>query len=237
MESPDYVAGKPSKILEVLDTMVISLEAVRELDILAYIPFQARTDAFVKGYMAMFGILAAAIDYPRINPVDFEAPVGMPLDDLRGVITYLVTAQGFGKLRPIEASDLDAHISACGGPDLAILYALDCIVDTTRKSDLFYGLSCDPIMAAEWEALPPCANDADFDLVRHRPGPNADHEWGLYSKGHHEVAVDTRAVGVGRVPWCVASVERSSGTAKGKAQNVGQKKVSVTHQIAFVCRP
>jgi hypothetical protein len=155
--------------------------AISELDERGYLPFTTEDAAVIKGYMAMFKLLAAALDHPLANPRYYQARRGVDLDDPRGSLEHLVAMRGVSELQLHEQRELQAYISACGSAESAMMYALDCALDSTRQSDPPYVVYGTAEMLAEWEQLPRCANDEDFTFVRHQLGLAAARAWGPYT--------------------------------------------------------
>jgi hypothetical protein len=162
-------------------------EIPSELD---FIPRRVRQQVyktFVRGFGAMFRLVQAALDHPRIS--EFYKDERLPLND-----PLLAMHQELGIVAPPglfplaglvgpqleyrSAQALRSYTDKCGGASLALLYALDCI---THEASAWPPRDIDEeYNTEEWDALLNCANDDAFDFVRQRLGLSPNVGWGPY---------------------------------------------------------
>jgi hypothetical protein len=128
---------------------------------------------FYLGYHAVFKAISRVVHRQ-------PSPTQLPIPTISAVLAELVESIRNGSSHYFDAQAVNFFFGKGGKVDWALDCVIHCMVEQEEDGS-FSEMWDDPDYGSdEWRALPHCANDLEFDLVREKIGLGKGKIWGPY---------------------------------------------------------
>lgn len=163
--SVTYLARATGTACVTKDTMDMSMDKFTRGEVLDFDSFDNTLDyipthlhpqvfkSFYRGYQAVFTAIYNVLNNPTITLPSLER--------ISSAVSLSDASFYFGK----------------GGQ---VVYALDCVIDVAREQSAVGDGEFESLYEAEYLAMPACANDLEFGVVRNMMGLEPEKVWGPY---------------------------------------------------------